>query len=156
MFSRNSAASRFFGLKAFVAFLLALLFFGCGVGNTSLWNIDEPIYAQSLKDQIAQHNLVVPTFNARLMPDKPALNYWLMWTGVKVLGLNSWGLRVGSVVVGALLILYLIMALRRLYGENIASSAGCVKKCWRESQISRRTCGKKTDQGSIPRKVLVG
>ncbi|MBW9249580.1 MAG: phospholipid carrier-dependent glycosyltransferase, partial [Acidithiobacillus ferriphilus] len=124
MFSRNSAASRFFGLKAFVAFLLALLFFGCGVGNTSLWNIDEPIYAQSLKDQIAQHNLVVPTFNARLMPDKPALNYWLMWTGVKVLGLNSWGLRMGSVVVGALLILYLIMALRRLYGENIALIGG--------------------------------
>ncbi|MHB0874279.1 MAG: ArnT family glycosyltransferase, partial [Acidithiobacillus ferrooxidans] len=36
----------------------------------------------------AQHNLVVPTFNARLMPDKPALNYWLMWTGVKMLGMN--------------------------------------------------------------------
>ena len=124
MFSRNSAASRFFGLKVFAVFLLALLFFGCGVGNTSLWNIDEPIYAQSLKDQIAQHNLVVPTFNARLMPDKPALNYWLMWTGVKVLGLNSWGLRMGSAVVGALLILYLIMALRRLYGENIALIGG--------------------------------
>ncbi|MDD5376422.1 MAG: glycosyltransferase family 39 protein, partial [Acidithiobacillus sp.] len=81
MFSRSSAVGRAFGLKAAAVFLLALLFFGWDVGNTSLWNIDEPIYAQSLKEQIAQHNLVVPTFNARLMPDKPALNYWLMWTG---------------------------------------------------------------------------
>ena len=124
MFSRNSAADRFFGLKAFAVFLLAVLFFSWGIGNTSLWDIDEPIYGQSLKDQIAQHNLVVPTFNARLMPDKPALNYWLMWTGVKMLGMNSWGLRMGSAVVGALLILYLIMALRRLYGENVALISG--------------------------------
>ena len=124
MFSRSSAVGRVFGLKASAVFLLALLFFGWDVGNTSLWNIDEPIYAQSLKEQIAQHNLVVPTFNARLMPDKPALNYWLMWTGVKMLGMNSWGLRMGSAVVGALLVLYLIIGLRRLYGENIALISG--------------------------------
>ena len=124
MFSRSNAVGRAFGLKASAVFLLALLFFGWDVGNTSLWNIDEPIYAQSLKEQIAQHNLVVPTFNARLMPDKPALNYWLMWTGVKMLGMNSWGLRIGSAVVGALLVLYLIIGLRRLYGENIALISG--------------------------------
>ena len=124
MFSRSNAVGRAFGLKASAVFLLALLFFGWDVGNTSLWNIDEPIYAQSLKEQIAQHNLVVPTFNARLMPDKPALNYWLMWTGVKMLGMTSWGLRMGSAVVGALLVLYLIIGLRRLYGENIALISG--------------------------------
>ena len=121
---QSMGAHRSFGWKASAMFLFALLFFAWGIGNTSLWDIDEPIYAQSLKDQIAQHNLVVPTFNARLMPDKPALNYWLMWTGVKVLGMNSWGLRIGSAVVGALLILYLTMALRRLYGENTALICG--------------------------------
>ncbi|MHB8979648.1 MAG: ArnT family glycosyltransferase, partial [Acidithiobacillus ferrooxidans] len=63
-------------------------------------------------------------FNARLMPDKPALNYWLMWTGVKMLGMNSWGLRMGSAVAGALLILYLVIGLRRLYGENVALISG--------------------------------
>ena len=53
MFSRSNAVGRAFGLKASAVFLLALLFFGWDVGNTSLWNIDEPIYAQSLKEQIA-------------------------------------------------------------------------------------------------------
>lgn len=116
--------SRVFIVSALAIFLLTFVFFAWDTGNTSLWDIDEPIYAQSLKDQIANHNLVVPTYNARLMPDKPALNYWLMWTGVKVLGMNSSGLRIGSALVGGLLILYLILASRRLYGEAAALIAG--------------------------------
>ncbi|MBU2811555.1 glycosyltransferase family 39 protein [Acidithiobacillus thiooxidans] len=115
---------RGFRIKAIALFFLAFLFFAWGTGNTSLWDIDEPIYAQSLKDQIAADNLVVPTYNDRLMPDKPALNYWLMWSGVRLLGMNSWGLRIGSALVGALLVLYLIIALRRLYGESIALLSG--------------------------------
>ncbi|MBE7561507.1 glycosyltransferase family 39 protein [Acidithiobacillus sp. HP-6] len=115
---------RGFRIKALALFFLAFLFFAWGTGNTSLWDIDEPIYAQSLKDQIAADNLVVPTYNDRLMPDKPALNYWLMWSGVRLLGMNSWGLRIGSALVGALLVLYLIIALRRLYGESIALLSG--------------------------------
>jgi 4-amino-4-deoxy-L-arabinose transferase and related glycosyltransferases of PMT family len=115
---------RGFMIKALALFFLAFLFFAWGTGNTSLWDIDEPIYAQSLKDQIAADNLVVPTYNDRLMPDKPALNYWLMWSGVRLLGMNSWGLRIGSALVGALLVFYLIIALRRLYGESIALLSG--------------------------------
>lgn len=113
-----------FLLKAIALFFLAFLFFSWDTGNTSLWDIDEPIYAQSLKQQIATHNLVVPIYNERLLPDKPALNYWLMWSGVRLLGMNAWGLRIGSALVGALLVFYLIMALRRLYGAPVALLSG--------------------------------
>ncbi|MHB8247901.1 MAG: ArnT family glycosyltransferase [Acidithiobacillus sp.] len=120
----NNPSSRSFLFQAFGLFLLAFLFFGWDVGNTSLWDIDEPTYAQSLKEMMAHHNLIVPTFNGELLPDKPILNYWLMWTGVKLLGMNSWGLRIGSAAVGALLILSLVLALRRLYGDSSALIAG--------------------------------
>ncbi len=126
MSSTDRGSQHIFKIQALALFLLAFLFFAWGTGNTSLWDIDEPIYAQSLKDQIAEHNLVVPIYNARLMPDKPALNYWLMWTGVKMLGMNSWGLRIGSALVGALLIFYLVLALRRLYGAPIALITGLI------------------------------
>ncbi|PKY10944.1 dolichyl-phosphate-mannose--protein mannosyltransferase [Acidithiobacillus marinus] len=124
MSATNTDMPRGFLLKATAIFLLTFLFFSWDTGNTSLWDIDEPIYAQSLKQQIATHNLVVPIYNARLLPDKPALNYWLMWSGVRLLGMNAWGLRIGSALVGALLILYLIIALRRLYGAPIALLTG--------------------------------
>ncbi len=126
MFSTSCSRHCFSKFRALTIFLLAFLFFAWGTGNTSLWDIDEPIYAQSLKDQIAEHNLIVPIYNARLLPDKPALNYWLMWTGVKMLGMNSWGLRIGSALVGALLIFYLILALKRLYGESVALITGLI------------------------------
>ncbi|WP_123104401.1 ArnT family glycosyltransferase [Acidithiobacillus sulfuriphilus] len=120
----NNPSSRSFLFKAFGLFLLVFLFFGWDVGNTSLWDIDEPTYAQSLKEMMAHHNLIVPTFNGKLLPDKPILNYWLMWTGVKLFGMNSWGLRIGSAAVGALLVFSLVLALRRLYGESSALIAG--------------------------------
>ena len=107
-------------------FLASFLYFSWATGNTSLWDIDEPIYAQSLKEMIAHHDLVVPTFNGHILPDKPILNYWLMWCGTKIFGWNSLGLRVGSAFVGALLILLLWIYVRRLYTPRIAVLATAI------------------------------
>ena len=109
-----------------IIFLVSFLYFSWATGNTSLWDIDEPIYAQSLKEMIAHHDLVVPTFNGHILPDKPILNYWLMWCGTKVFGWNSLGLRVGSAFIGALLIVLLWIYVRRLYNPRIAVLATAI------------------------------
>ncbi len=124
MLSSVSGTNRSFAIRAIAVFFAAFLFFFCGTGDSSLWDIDEPIYAQSLKEQIAEHNLVVPLYNGHLLPDKPELNYWLMWVGVRLLGMNAWGLRIGSAMVGALLSLYIILALRRICGEGVSLLSG--------------------------------
>ena len=124
-----------FLFQAFVLFLFAFYLFAFHTGDTSLWDADEPNNAQALKEMMVYHNLVVPVFNEGLRPDKPILNYWLMWAGVRLLGLNSWGLRIGSVAMGALLVLYLALALRRLYGEQTALLTGLLAATALHSQI---------------------
>ncbi len=116
-------------------FLGALALFAYHSGSGSLWDIDEPNNAQALKEMFAQHNFVVPLFNGTLRVAKPALNYWLMWGGVEVFGMNSWGLRMGSVLVGALFILYLIMSTRRLIGPGPALLTGLIAATILHSQI---------------------
>ncbi|WP_291511629.1 glycosyltransferase family 39 protein [Acidithiobacillus sp.] len=111
---------------SFAVFFISFQYFFWATGNTSLWDIDEPIYAQSLKEMIAHHNLLVPTFNGHILPDKPILNYWLMWCGTKVFGWNSLGLRVGSAFVGALLILLLWVSIQRLYNRRVALLAAAM------------------------------
>ena len=124
-----------FVFQALLLFLFAFWLFAFHTGDASLWDVDEPNNAQALKEMMVHHNLVVPTFNEALRPDKPILNYWLMWTGVRLLGTNSWGLRIGSVAMGALLVLYLALALRRLYGDQTALLAGLLTATALHSQI---------------------
>ncbi len=124
-----------FVFQALLLFLFAFWLFAFHTGDASLWDVDEPNNAQALKEMMVHHNLVVPTFNEALRPDKPILNYWLMWTGVRLLGMNSWGLRIGSVAMGALLVLYLALALRHLYGDQTALLAGLLTATALHSQI---------------------
>ncbi|MHB8849695.1 MAG: ArnT family glycosyltransferase [Acidithiobacillus ferriphilus] len=124
-----------FVFQALLLFLFAFWLFAFHTGDASLWDVDEPNNAQALKEMMLHHNLVVPTFSAALRPDKPILNYWLMWAGVRLLGMNSWGLRIGSVAMGALLVFYLALALRRLYGDQTALLAGLLTATALHSQI---------------------
>lgn len=126
--------SRFYFLCGLL-FLGALALFAYHSGSGSLWDIDEPNNAQALKEMFARHNFVVPLFNGTLRVAKPALNYWLMWGGVELFGMNSWGLRMGSVLVGALFILYLTMSTRRLIGPGPALLTGLIAATILHSQI---------------------
>lgn len=126
---------RRFHFQALLVFLFAFWLLAFHTGDASLWDIDEPNNAQSLKEMIAHHNFVVPTFNGHLRPDKPILNYWLMDVGVHLLGMNSWGLRMGSVALGALLVLYLMLALRTFLGDRPALLTGLFTATALHSQI---------------------
>src|SRR5258708_17611227 len=52
---------------AIFASLLAL------AGRTTLWDRDEPRFAQATVEMIASGHYLVPTFNRRLRPDQPVL-----------------------------------------------------------------------------------
>ncbi|WP_075322708.1 ArnT family glycosyltransferase [Acidithiobacillus albertensis] len=133
-FNKTLSLSRFYFLCGLL-FLGAFILFAYHSGSGSLWDIDEPNNAQALKEMFAQHNFVLPLFNGTLRVAKPALNYWLMWGGVEVFGMNSWGLRMGSVLVGALFVLYLTVSTRRLIGSGPALLTGLVAATILHSQI---------------------
>lgn len=53
---------------------------------TTLWDRDEPRFAQATVEMLASGNYLYPTFNDHLRPDKPILIYWLMALPVRLLG----------------------------------------------------------------------
>nr|WP_283102974.1 glycosyltransferase family 39 protein [Acidithiobacillus sp. S30A2] len=116
---RNRPAPSTNWLLTIILFAVGAVFFSFDIGNTSLWDIDEPMYAQALKEMIARHDVVTPMLNGVVFPDKPILNYWLMWAGVHFFGMNSLGLRIGSALMGAALVAYLYLVVSRIRNGRV-------------------------------------
>ncbi|HSU81263.1 MAG TPA: glycosyltransferase family 39 protein, partial [Thermoanaerobaculia bacterium] len=53
---------------------------------TTLWDRDEPRFAQATVEMLASGNYLYPPFNGHLRTDKPILIYWLMALSVRLLG----------------------------------------------------------------------
>jgi 4-amino-4-deoxy-L-arabinose transferase-like glycosyltransferase len=60
---------------------------------TTLWDRDEPRFAQATVEMLASGNYLYPTFNGHLRPDKPILIYWLMALSARLLGATELGVR---------------------------------------------------------------
>ncbi|HEV3460389.1 MAG TPA: glycosyltransferase family 39 protein [Thermoanaerobaculia bacterium] len=83
-------------------------------GRTTLWDRDEPRFAQATVEMIASGDYLVPTFNGRLRPDKPVLVYWLMSVPVRLLGPTAVAARLWSAAGLALAALFTFSTARRL------------------------------------------
>jgi len=65
--------------------------------RSTLWDRDEPRFAQATLEMIKSGNYLYPTFNGLVRPDKPIMIYWLMSLAVRLCGANEVGFRfVGS------------------------------------------------------------
>ena len=71
---------------------LALVF----QGSRGLWEPDEGFYANVAEGMVRTGNWWLPRLNGELFLDKPPLLYWGMALGVKLLGLNEWGMRLAN------------------------------------------------------------
>lgn len=76
-----------------------LLFF-TALGGAELWDEDEPTFAGAAREMLARGEWVVPYFNGQMLPDKPALSYWVMMVGYKLLGPTEFAARAGSALFG--------------------------------------------------------
>jgi len=83
-------------------------------GRTTLWDRDEPRFAQATVEMIASGDYLVPTFNGRLRPDKPILAYWWMAAPMRLLGPGAVAARLGSAVAMAIAALLTFATARRL------------------------------------------
>jgi 4-amino-4-deoxy-L-arabinose transferase-like glycosyltransferase len=99
------------------AFGLALVICGALLalaGRTTLWDRDEPRFAQATVEMIGLGDYLVPTFNGRLRPDKPILTYWLMSLPMRWLGPTALAARAWSAIAIALTALLTFAIARRL------------------------------------------
>lgn len=82
-----------------LAAVSGLLFF-TNLGAAELWDDDEPIFAGAAREMMERQEWVVPYFNEAMLPDKPALLYWVMIGAYRLFGMTEFAARSGSAAFG--------------------------------------------------------
>ena len=75
----------------FIAFIWHL-------GNTSLVDETEPLFAEAARQMTITNDWITPYFNGETRFDKPPLIYWLMAVGYQLIGVNEWAVRLPSAI----------------------------------------------------------
>jgi len=85
---------------------------------TTLWDRDEPEYAQVVLEMVESGNYLVPTINSQVWLEKPPLIYWMMSIPVRIFGPTEFACRFFSAVgVGITCLLTFIIG-RKLVGTE--------------------------------------
>lgn len=97
---------RFFHYPVLIA--ASSLLFLLNLGKATLWEVDEGRNATAALEMMEAGQWVVPTFNAELRVDKPALLYWCQIAAYRLFGVNEFAARFPSALaaLGAVLLAY--------------------------------------------------
>ena len=106
--------------------LAAGLVFFTNLGAPGLWDRDEPRNAACAREMLDRGDLVVPTFNQELRAHKPVLTYWLMIASYSVWGIDEFGARFFSALLGVGTVLLTYHIARMLYTANAGFWAAIV------------------------------
>lgn len=104
----------------FAVFFISFAVYSIGIGRSSIYILDESKNAQCAWEMLHSSDHVVPTFNGELRTDKPPLHYYIMMLSYSVLGKSAFAARLGSSVVGAILMVVLALFVRRYKGIEAA------------------------------------
>jgi 4-amino-4-deoxy-L-arabinose transferase-like glycosyltransferase len=101
-----------------VALLIALAICMLGwfiASGSTLFDRDEPRFAQATVEMLHSGNWLYPTFNEAVRADKPILVYWFMALPMHVFGASAWSARAWSPVFLAASALLAFFVARRLF-----------------------------------------
>lgn len=104
--------------------LAAGVVFFLNLGVPQLWDEDEPKNAACAREMLERGDWVVPMFNYELRTAKPVLVYWFMMSAYKVFGVNEFGARFWSAVLGIGTCLLTYGIGRRLFQPAVGLWAG--------------------------------
>ncbi|MFC4263525.1 ArnT family glycosyltransferase [Ferruginibacter yonginensis] len=93
------------------------------LNQPTIYILDEARNAQCAREMLQQHEWIVPTFNNELRAQKPPLHYYAMKLGYTLLGSNSMGARLFSVLAGLFTIVIIYRFVKRIGGEQWAIAA---------------------------------
>ena len=112
-------------VRILVLLIGSLLLFGAGIGMRSLWNPNEPVYAEGVREMLQRGSYFLPYVNGVIYSDKPIFYFWAMLAGCLLTGgLSEVGLRIPSLVSGALSVLLVYRLGRRIFGIRAGFLAG--------------------------------
>ena len=76
--------------------LLSLVLFFHRLGSLSLFDADEPAFAEATREMLLSGDWITPHFNFEPRFDKPILFYWLMALAYKSFGIGEFAARFWS------------------------------------------------------------
>jgi 4-amino-4-deoxy-L-arabinose transferase-like glycosyltransferase len=86
---------------------------------TTLWDRDEPRFAQAAVEMLESGQYLLPTFNHELRTQKPALVYWLMTLSIRLFGKTEFAVRCWSPIAMALAALATFAIGLRLWSAHV-------------------------------------
>jgi 4-amino-4-deoxy-L-arabinose transferase-like glycosyltransferase len=105
--------------------LAAALLFGIALGAHDLWNPNEPIYGEAVKEMAQRGTWSVPYVNDLVFGEKPILYYWLALASSKALGgISETSLRLPSVLAGIAIVLGVYLLVLPYAGRRRALWSG--------------------------------
>jgi len=109
------------GAAAVFLILLSLILFFHRLGSLSLFDADEPAFAEATREMLLSGNWITPHFNFEPRFDKPILFYWLIGLAYIGFGVGEFAARFWSAVfaIGLVLSIY-------LFGRQALGSRGAL------------------------------
>ena len=104
-----------------IVILIALVIIGTYMfmnTRTTLWDRDEPRYAQVVLEMVESGNYVVPTLNSETWLAKPPLLYWMMSIPVRIFGPTEFACRFFSAIGAGMTCLLTFIIGKRLFGTE--------------------------------------
>ena len=117
-------------MKRFSPYILLAIM--CGIlfcwrlGSTPLIGLDEALYSECSREMLAGGNYIVPTCNGSLFLDKPPLVYWLQAASMRAFGVNSFAVRLPSMLAALLIVAFTVHLASRLYDRRSGIMAGFI------------------------------
>lgn len=104
----------------------ACVIFFTHLGAAGLWDMDEALYTSCAREMVERGDWVVPWFNGEMFPEKPPLMFWTMMAGFELFGINEWGARFFSAVMGAATAILAFHLGRLLFNASVGLWTGLV------------------------------
>lgn len=109
-----------------VLITLAGLLFLFNLGNSSLWDSDEPKYGEAAWEMLETGNWLVPHFNKTERFDKPPFFYWCIATSYMVFGFNEFATRFPAAIFGIGCVILTYFLGRLLFSPQIGLLGGII------------------------------
>lgn len=113
-------ASKIKWTTSFLVFLVVLCYYFIGTSDSAVFILDEAKNIECAREMMERSDLIVPTFNQNLRTDKPPLHYYFMMIGFRLFGINEFGARFFSAIMGALTLLITFFFVDRYLGKPTA------------------------------------